>query len=209
MKISGIKYILLIILASVFSFSYSQNVEVSGKVMDSIGNSIELANIIAINQTTNKLTSYSITDESGKFKLNLFVDNSYNIKISFLGYKTINKVIKVVDSNKIIKDYIMYEDQSILDDVTLTYELPVTIKGDTIIYNADSFNTGTEKKLKDVMKILPGVEINDLGQIEVEGKQVTKLMVEGKDFFDGDTKLAIENIPSNAVDKVEVLKKLY
>ncbi|MDA8847614.1 outer membrane beta-barrel family protein, partial [Flavobacteriaceae bacterium] len=88
----------------------------------------------------------------------------------------------------------------------LTYEMPVTISGDTLVYNADSFNTGTERKLEDVLKNLPGVEINDDGQIEVEGKVVTKLMVEGKDFFDGDTKLATKNIPSNAVDKVQVLK---
>ncbi|MEC8134309.1 MAG: TonB-dependent receptor, partial [Bacteroidota bacterium] len=64
----------------------------------------------------------------------------------------------------------------------------------------------TERKLEDVLENLPGVEINDDGQVEVEGKVVTKLMVEGKDFFDGDSKLATKNIPSNAVDKVQVLK---
>ena len=99
----------------------------------------------------------------------------------------------------------MIQDNS-LDEVELTYEMPVTISGDTLVYNADSFNTGTERKLEDVLKNLPGVEINDDGQVEVEGKVVTKLMVEGKDFFDGDTKLATKNIPSNAVDKVQVLK---
>ena len=88
----------------------------------------------------------------------------------------------------------------------LTYEMPVTISGDTLVYNADSFNKGTERKLEDVLENLPGVEINDDGQVEVEGKVVSKLMVEGKDFFDGDTKLATKNIPSNAVDKVQVLK---
>jgi hypothetical protein len=84
--------------------------------------------------------------------------------------------------------------------------MPVTISGDTLVYNADSFNKGTERKLEDVLENLPGVEINDDGQVEVEGKVVTKLMVEGKDFFDGDSKLATKNIPSNAVDKVQVLK---
>ena len=84
--------------------------------------------------------------------------------------------------------------------------MPVTIKGDTLIYNADSFKDGSERKLEDVLKKLPGVEINDDGQIEVEGKVVNKLMVNGKDFFDGDSKLATKNIPSNAVDKVQVLR---
>ena len=84
--------------------------------------------------------------------------------------------------------------------------MPVTIKGDTIVYNADSFNTGSERKLEDVLKNLPGIEVNDEGRIEVEGKEVTKITVEGKDFFDGDSKLATQNLPANAVGKVEVLR---
>ena len=93
-----------------------------------------------------------------------------------------------------------------LDEVEVTYEMPISVKGDTIVYDTDSFVTGTEKKLKDVLANLPGVEINDDGQIEVEGKKVTKVMVEGKDFFDGDSKLAADNIPANALDKIEVLR---
>ena len=83
------------------------------------------------------------------------------------------------------------------------FEIPVTIQGDTIVYNTDSFVSGTEKKLADVIKKLPGLEINDEGEIEAEGKKVGKIMVNGKDFFDGDTKLATKNIPANAISKVE------
>ena len=108
-------------------------------------------------------------------------------------------------TSDITKDFVLQED-NLLDEVELTYEMPVTVSGDTLTYNADSFNKGTERKLEDVLENLPGVEINDDGQVEVEGKVVTKVMVEGKDFFDGDSKLATKNIPSNAVDKVQVLK---
>ena len=100
----------------------------------------------------------------------------------------------------------LLEQSENLDEVEVVYEMPVTIKGDTIVYNTDSFATGTEKKLEDVLKKLPGVEINDDGEIEVEGKKVTKVMVDGKDFFDGDSKLAAKNIPANALDKIEVLR---
>ena len=84
--------------------------------------------------------------------------------------------------------------------------MPVSIKGDTIVYNADSFKSGTERKLEDLLKKLPGVEVNADGEVEVEGKKVTKLMVEGKDFFDGDTKLGVKNIPADAIDKIQVLR---
>jgi hypothetical protein len=93
-----------------------------------------------------------------------------------------------------------------LDAVELTYEMPVQIKGDTLIYNADSFKNGTERKLEDVLEKLPGVEVMEDGGIEVEGQRVQKVMVDGKDFFDGDTRIATKNIPSNVVDKIQVLK---
>lgn len=201
------KYRLSIFFLAVSSFVFSQDVKFSGTVTDSLGRPLELANVIALNKFTNKLASYSITNNKGEYKINLTSQNIYSLKVSFVGYQSINYEIDIPEkSDDITKDFAMYDDKSILDEVTLTYEMPVTIKGDTIVYNADSFNTGTEKKLKDVLQNLPGIEINDLGQIEVEGKQVRKIMVEGKDFFDGDSKLAIENIPSDAIDKVEVLK---
>src|SRR5690606_4819243 len=88
----------------------------------------------------------------------------------------------------------------LIDEVEIVHVMPVSIKGDTIVYNADSFTSGTERKLGDVLKKLPGVEVDEDGGIKVEGKEVTKLMVEGKDFFDGDTKIGVQNIPADAVE---------
>ena len=104
-----------------------------------------------------------------------------------------------------VKDVTLGND-NLLDEINIVSKMPVTVKGDTIIYNADSFKNGSERKLEDVLKKIPGVEINDNGEIEVEGKTVEKVMVDGKDFFDGDSKLATKNIPSNAVDKIQVLR---
>ena len=115
-----------------------------------------------------------------------------------------SQLIKSEESD-ISKDFILYENTE-LDAVELTYEMPVVVKGDTLVYDADSFKTGTERKLEDVLKNLPGVEVTDDGEIEVEGKVVSKVMVEGKEFFEGDSKIASKNIPSSAVDKVEILK---
>jgi hypothetical protein len=118
--------------------------------------------------------------------------------------KTLEESLVVKEAD-ITKDYTLYPENS-LDAIELIYEMPVTIKGDTVTYNADSFQNGSERKLEDILANLPGVEINEDGQIEVEGKVVNKLMVNGKDFFDGDTKLASKNIPSKAVDKIQVLR---
>jgi len=195
------KITLLLLLVAATTFA---QIKVEGVVKDSIGNPLELANVIAINQETKILDSYGITNDAGRYKLNLNENSKYEIQVSYIGMKTAKEIVDT-KSQDITKDITLYEDNA-LDEIELTYEMPVSVKGDTLVYNADSFNTGTERKLEDVLKNLPGVEINDDGQIEVEGKVVSKVMVEGKDFFDGDTKLATKNIPSNAVDKVQVLK---
>ena len=197
------KYFITIIILSMSIVGASQ-VKLEGVIKDSSGNPLELANVIAINKATKSLDSYAITNDKGLFRLDLKKNTIYTIQASYIGMTSMDQVLETKEKN-ISKEFVLIQDNS-LDEVELTYEMPVTISGDTLTYNADSFNTGRERKLEDVLKNLPGVEINDNGQVEVEGKVVTKLMVEGKDFFDGDTKLATKNIPSNAVDKVQVLK---
>ncbi|MDA8591542.1 TonB-dependent receptor family protein [Flavobacteriaceae bacterium] len=197
------KYYLSTLLLFFFGLSFSQ-VKLEGFVKDSLGNPLELANVIAINKATSALDSYGITNDEGKYRLDLKKNTTYSIQVSYIGMKSMTQTFDSGESN-VTQNFTLQEDNA-LDEVELTYEMPVTISGDTLVYNADSFNKGTERKLEDVLENLPGVEINDDGQVEVEGKVVTKLMVEGKDFFDGDSKLATKNIPSNAVDKVQVLK---
>ncbi|MBJ7880305.1 TonB-dependent receptor [Gelidibacter salicanalis] len=179
-------------------------IKVEGVVKDSIGNPLELANVIAINQETKGLESYGISNAQGQYKLALTKNNTYTIQVSYIGMKTFEEVLAIKEAD-LTKNFTLKDDNT-LDAIHLTYDMPVTIKGDTLTYNADSFNKGTERKLEDVLKNLPGVEINADGKIEVEGKVVNKLMVNGKDFFDGDSKLATKNIPSNAVDKIQVLR---
>ncbi len=197
------KKIIFVALLCLSNITYAQ-IKLQGVVKDSIGNPLELANVIAINQKTQALESYGITNEAGRYKLDLAKNTTYSLQISYIGMKAFKETISTKEID-IAKDVTLVADNA-LDAVELTYEMPVTVKGDTLIYNADSFKNGTERKLEDVLEKLPGVEINDDGQVEVEGKVVNKLMVNGKDFFDGDTKLATKNIPSNAVDKVQVLR---
>ena len=197
------KTYLTLAIVLISSIGLSQ-VKLQGVVRDSLGTPLELANVIAINKQSSALESFSVTAEDGKFMLSLSKNQTYNMQVSYIGMKTFEQEISTQEQD-IIKDFNLSLDNN-LDAVELSYEMPVTVRGDTLIYNADSFTNGSERKLEDVLKNLPGVEINEDGQIEVEGKVVNKLMVNGKDFFDGDTKLASKNIPSKAVDKIQVLR---
>ncbi|MFI2744052.1 outer membrane beta-barrel protein [Zhouia sp. PK063] len=198
------KKILLIFLPMLFLTTLANaQITVQGTVKDSTGNALDMANVVAINKTTQALDSYSITNGKGQYKLNIKENVNYTLRFSYLGYETVDvDFTGIADATK---DVTLKGSTNKLNEVDVTYKMPVTVRGDTVAYDADSFSNGTEKKLEDVLKKLPGVEINADGEVQVEGKAVTKVMVEGKDFFDGDTKIAAKNIPADALDKIEVL----
>lgn len=198
------KKILLGLLFSLSFFARSQNIRLEGTIKDSVGIALEMANVMAVNKVTNAMDSYAITNEAGRYQLLLNANTEYIIKASYIGYGPYETVI-TTGSQNMVKDIVLKQGIEI-DEVEIVSEMPVTIKGDTIVYNSDSFTNGTERKLEDVLKKLPGVEVNADGEVKVEGKTVSKLMVEGKDFFDGDTKLGVKNIPADALDKIEVLR---
>lgn len=196
-----------IVLALFFitTLCFAQSVKLEGLITDSKTVGLEMANVMAVNKNTKAMDAYAITNDKGKFILNLKPNTSYVLKVSYLGMQ--NKELEIgTTSENSIKNIALEEGGIELDGVEIVREMPVSIKGDTIVYNADSFKSGTERKLEDILKKLPGVEVNADGEIEVEGKRVTKLMVEGKDFFDGDTKLGVKNIPADAIDKIQVLR---
>ena len=197
----------LYLLCFIFSLStlFAQNVRFNGIISENGKTPLEMANIMAVNQTTSAMDAYAITNDQGKFILNLKANTTYTLKLSYIGMA--NKEITITTKSENLNQNISMEAGGIqLDGIEIVREMPVSIKGDTIVYNADSFKNGTERKLEDVLKKLPGVEVNADGEIEVEGKKVSKLMVEGKDFFDGNTKLGVKNIPADAIDKIQVLR---
>ena len=193
------KYILLSFACCFISYG---QIKLEGIVTDSLQSPLESASLVAINKKTRNLESYALTDINGKYKLNLNKNTNYNIQVSYIGLRTLEDSI-ITKEISLLKDYNLRSDIALQEVIV---KMPVIVRGDTLIYDADSFKNGTERKLEDIIDKLPGVEINEDGQIEVEGKVVNKLMVNGKDFFDGDTKIGTKNIPSNAVDKIQVLR---
>ncbi len=198
MKYLSTLFILLIVT------QVSAQVEITGVVSDEEKQPLEMANIFAVNPVTKGVASFGTTDSQGRYRLNLKNNTTYILKASFVGMETFEQEIRLEEKNLTIP--ITLKSSNMLDEVNIVHKMPVSVRGDTLVYNADSFSTGKERKLEDVLKKLPGVEVEEGGEIKVQGKKVKKIMVEGKNFFDGNTKLASENIPANAVDKVEVLK---
>ncbi|ESU21107.1 hypothetical protein FEDK69T_26620 [Flavobacterium enshiense DK69] len=198
------KNIYFVVMLLVTTITFAQDVKFEGVIKDTTGVALEMANIMAVNQATKAMDGYSITNEKGRFQISLHPNAVYDIKVSYVGFQPYETTIKTGTEN-IVRNIVLKEG-TMLKEIEIVKEMPVSISGDTIIYNSDSFRNGTERKLEDVLKKLPGVEVNKDGEIQVEGKKVQKIMVEGKDFFDGDTKIATKNIPADALDKIQVLR---
>ena len=157
---------ILFVLALLCTFlARSQNIHLQGTVKDSVGAALEMANVMAINKATKAMDSYAITNDAGKYQLLLKADTEYIIKSSYIGYTPYE--ITITTGKEDILQHIVLKQGVELAEVEIVHEMPVTIKGDTIVYNADSFTNGSERKLGDVLKKLPGVEVNEDGEFKV------------------------------------------
>jgi hypothetical protein len=179
-------------------------VVVSGAVLDKLHQPLANVTFIAVPKHDNLKSIYSITDSKGYFKLQLIKGVAYKLSISHIGYISVDKDV-IFFENSLNYNVTLDVKSEHLDQVVINYKYqPIKKSKDTITYNLNAFTNGNEFKMKDVLDKLPGVKVED-NVIKVQGKTVTKLLIEGKPFFDGSTKLAIENIPAGVMDKIEII----
>lgn len=177
-----------------------------GQTRDTMMAPVAFANVMAIDTATQEMKGFAVTDVSGNFQMRIEKGKVYELKITFVGYMPISEYIRYDGKQETPLMVIMKEAINALDQVTVVAEMPVIVRGDTISYKAKAFAKGDERKLEDVLEELPGFNIRDNGDIEVQGQRVEKVLVDGKEFFEGDTKLATKNIPADVVDRVQVLQ---
>ncbi|MCG0017406.1 carboxypeptidase-like regulatory domain-containing protein [Winogradskyella sp. E313] len=187
-------------------FANAQQIVISGKVTDTLKNPLVYANVLAIPQNDNESVRFAVTEKNGSYKLGLEQNQTYEITVSYLGFVSQKDTITTTDKKQsITKHFVLKENIDQLETIELNYTPPVSIKKDTITYAVDAFATGNERKLREILKKLPGIEVDREGNVFSQGRRVTKVLVEGKVFFTGNSKLAVNNIPADAVDKIQVL----
>lgn len=196
-------FLLILFLLTGFSSLIAQEVRLQGNVNDSTQNPIPYTNLVATPLGADHQISFAITDERGRYKLQLLKNIEYNITITHMGFFKYSDTVQLTSDTW--KDYSLKRSIESLEEVIIEQEMAVLVKEDTITYRTDQFRTGEERKLREILKNLPGIEVDRAGNVTVNGKKVTKFMVEGKTFFTGDTKLGVNNIPADAVDEVEAL----
>ncbi|MHC0444057.1 outer membrane beta-barrel protein [Flavobacterium sp. 3-218] len=178
---------------------------ITGVVSSNTNVNLELANIIAKPLQEKASLKFAITDHKGRYRLELENGVDYEINASYIGF--IDELF-VVKSNleNLTHDFILKPSGENLREIVIKHEYKaIEIKKDTLTFNVKSFANGNERKMKEILEKLPGVEVDKDGTVTVQGKKVTQMLVEGKPFFGGGSKLAVENIPADALDKIEVI----
>ncbi|MCH3881565.1 MULTISPECIES: TonB-dependent receptor [Tenacibaculum] len=200
------KKIIIFFLLSTF-WGYAQ-ITIRGTVYNQKGDALYNTNIIASPIGKEGKFSYSTTTEDGSFELKLTKNASYKITISHIGFITLKENIFTLEKD-VLKSFILKEDPNELEEVIITYKEPIVVKKDTTTYRTDAFTNGKERKLRQVLKKLPGVEVDRKGNVTVKGKKVTTVLVENKKFFTGDTKLAVNNIPADVIAEIQVIEDYH
>lgn len=201
------KYFYLLIFSLLSTFLHAQKFEISGKLEDeSEGYPLESATVFAEKIADSSLITYTITGKQGDFKLvGKSSSEEINVNISYNGYTPFRKKVTLngqpIDLGT-IKMAVLAEE---LEGVVVTANrAPITIKKDTLEFNAASFSTKANATVEDLLKELPGVEVDAQGKITVNGKPVNKILVNGKPFFGDDPTIATRNLTKEIVDKIQV-----
>ncbi|QAA82816.1 TonB-dependent receptor [Aequorivita sp. H23M31] len=185
----------------------SQQIKVSGTLVDEeTQNPLEAATVFMETVRDSTLITYTITDKNGKFSLeaNTSVKKA-RVNISFVGYESHQKEI---DLNTPVQDLGVIPigfSVANLDEVVIKSRAPITIKKDTLEFNVASFKTKKDATIEDLLKELPGVEVDPDGKIKVNGKDVSNVLVNGKPFFGDDPTIATRNLTKEIIEKVQVV----
>ena len=180
-------------------------VTLSGTVLDKEDNSsIMQATVQLLSLPDSTMAVGDVTNNNGRFSLSVR-PGKYVLKVSYVGYLSHLKEYQLTASKPTVNvgKIALSSDAIMLKEAVVTAEAPqVTVSGDTLGYNASAYRTSEGAALEELVKKLPGAEVDDEGNVKINGKEVKKLLVDGKEFFGGDVKTGLQNLPVNMVDKI-------
>ena len=211
MKSGKCLLMLLMILLSPIAFAQQSGVNVTGSVVEQGSDTpIEQATVRLLNVKDSAMVRGVVSARNGSFTLKNVKKGSYLLHITFIGYDPLYQPLQITGKkNPVNVGKLELSDGAIeLGEAVVIGKAPeVTVRNDTVEYNADSYKVTEGSVLEDLLKKMPGVEVDSEGKITVNGKEVKKVMVDGKEFFSDDPKVASKNLPAKMIDKLQVLDK--
>lgn len=190
------------ILFSIFSFA-QESCKLRGEIRDSIGLPVFDASVSAFN-SKNEGVAFTFSDTEGYFTLELPCGESYDVEIEHIDFESYAENV-TMDKSKSVR-FKMKRGAISLQEAVIKAKQPITVKGDTIEYDADSFRTAADENLEDLLKKLPGLQVEN-GKVYYEGKEIKTIKVGDREVLGGNTKLLTKNLPADAIDKIQLNKK--
>ena len=199
------KSILMMLLLLVSIASFAQERLVSGAIIDRDTKDPVEQVTVQLLKTDSTYVAGAISNEKGLFHLNAPENGKYLLKITSVGYKpTVKRVVIEQDKNLALGNVVVGADAIMLKGAVVTaMAQKVTLKEDTFVYNSAAYRTPEGSVVEELVKRLPGAEVSDDGTIKINGKEVKKILVDGKEFMTGDTKTALKNLPTSIIDKIK------
>ncbi len=192
------------------AFLMAQSSTIEGHVIDSTAKKpLAYATVSLVKASDSTLVTFTRADSLGKFQLKSIPKGKYRLSASYAGYNPVWKDVLInQDDEHLNMGTIMITDLKSLGDVTvITKRPPVTVNNDTLEFNAENFKTQPNAVVEELLKKMPGVTIDNDGTVRVNGQKINRVLVNGKEFFTGDPKMATKNLPADAIDKVQVYDK--
>ncbi len=188
-----------------------KNGSVKGVAYDTISKQpVAGATISVLEKKDSSLVTFTMTANDGQFELKGLSNGEYRLMITHVNYHNSNTLFTISDAVKTaaLGNVVMNDKTKVLEEVVLANEAPpVTLINDTIQYNAGSFKVQPNASVEQLLKKLPGVKVEKDGTIKAQGEKVNRVLVDGKEFFGNDPKIATKNLPADAIDKVQVYDK--
>ena len=206
MKLAG--FFLMVILG-IGNLNAQSTASLTGVVFDTISKKgLAYSTVSIVHQKDSTLVSFTRADSAGKFKLSALPKGNYLITFSYVGYVPLWLPVKLSETEQLDLGKLILTDLLNASNVTVTARRPpVTINNDTVDFNTENFKTQPNAVVEDLLKKLPGVTVDKDGTVKVNGQKVNRILVNGKEFFTGDPKIATKNLDADAVDKVQVFDK--
>ena len=197
--------LLMIAFVSMTVTAFSQEREITGILIDGDSKEPAFNATVRLLKTDSTMITGTISNDAGVFKVNAPSDGDFVIKVSSVGFDPLVKSVSIKSSKNVnLGKLTLHPSSVLLDQATVSaYAAKVTVKKDTFIYNVDAYRTPEGSAIEELVKKLPGAEVDDDGKITINGKQVTKILVDGKEFMTGDTKTAMKNLPTSIVNRVK------
>lgn len=199
------KYLLLAMLMLTSVFAMAQGSKISGTIIDKQSKEAMPMVTVQLLKPDSTFVVGALSNDSGRFVVRAPAAGNYILKVSSVGYRTLIGPIAVIDSlDMALGTLRLSADAIMLKGATVTAQAQkVVLKEDTFIYNAAAYRTPEGSTIEELVKRLPGAQIDDDGKITINGKEVKKILIDGKEFMTGDTKTALKNIPTSIIQKVK------